>query len=50
MVREWKHDDISLATLERVIAAGLKAPTHDHQRNWEFIILHTDQEKENALQ
>lgn len=50
MIREWKSDNISLETLERVIAAGLKAPTHDHQRNWEFIIIHTDQEKENALQ
>lgn len=50
MIREWKSDNISLETLERVIAAGLKAPTHDHQRNWEFIILHSQQEKEAALQ
>lgn len=50
MVREWKSDDILQETLERIITAGLKAPTHDHQRNWEFIILHSQQEKEVALQ
>ena len=50
MVRKWKSEDISLETLERVITAGSKAPTHDHQRNWEFIILHSQQEKETALQ
>lgn len=36
--------------LKRILAAGLKAPTHDHRRNWEFIILHSQQEKETALQ
>ena len=50
VVREWKSEDISREVLERMIAAGLKAPTHDHQRNWEFIILHGRQEKETALQ
>lgn len=50
MVREWKSEDISMEVLERILAAGLKAPTHDHRRNWEFIILHSQREKEAALQ
>ena len=50
MVREWKSEDISMEALKRILAAGLKAPTHDHRRNWEFIILHGQQEKEAALQ
>lgn len=50
MVREWKSEDISTEVLERILAAGLKAPTHDHRRNWEFIILHSRREKETALQ
>ena len=50
MVREWKSEDISMEVLKRILAAGLKAPTHDHRRNWEFIILHSQQEKETALQ
>ena len=50
MVREWKSKDIPMEVLKRILAAGLKAPTHDHRRNWEFIILHSQQEKEAALQ
>ncbi len=50
MVREWKSEDISMEVLERILAAGLKAPTHDHRRNWEFIILHSRREREAALQ
>lgn len=49
-VREWKDKDVSQEMLERILVAGLKAPTHDHQRNWEFIILHERKGKENALQ
>lgn len=50
MVREWKSEDVLQAVLDRILTAGLKAPTHDHQRQWEFIILHSRQEKEEALQ
>ena len=50
IVREWKNEDVYPEALERIIAAGLQAPTHDHQRNWDFIILHIRQEKETALQ
>lgn len=50
MVREWKEQDVPQEILERILAAGLKAPTNDHQRNWAFIVLHDRQEKETALQ
>lgn len=36
--------------LERIINAGLQAPTHDHLRNWEFVILQENGDKEKALQ
>ncbi len=36
--------------LEKIINAGLQAPTHDHLRNWEFVILKDKQDKEQALQ
>lgn len=49
-VREWTDEDVSAEVLERIISAGMKAPTHNHRRDWEFIILHTPQEKETALQ
>ncbi len=36
--------------IERIINAGLQAPTHDHLRNWEFVVLQDKQDKEKALQ
>ena len=49
IVRDFKDDDVPLETIEKIIGAGLKAPTHDHLRNWEFVILHGKEEKERAL-
>jgi nitroreductase len=49
-VRDWKDGAVSQEVLARIIAAGLKAPTNDHLRNWEFIVLRNQQEKEDALQ
>ena len=49
IVRDFKDDDVPLATVEKIIGAGLKAPTHDHLRNWEFVVLHDKEEKERAL-
>ena len=50
VVREWADEDVSQEAIERIISAGMKAPTHDHRRNWEFIILHDREDKETALQ
>lgn len=49
-VREWQDRDISMETVKRILNAGLKAPTHNHLREWEFIVLHDTDDKENALQ
>lgn len=49
-VRDLKNDLIPSDVLERMINAGIQAPTHNHQREWEFIILREQSEKENALQ
>ncbi|MDB2128015.1 nitroreductase family protein [Enterocloster clostridioformis] len=49
-VRDLKNDPISADMLERIITAGIQAPTHDHRREWEFVILREEEEKENALQ
>lgn len=50
MVRDFSDKNVSEEVLKRIINAGLKAPTYDHLRNWEFIILKTDEEKKNVLQ
>lgn len=49
-VRELKNDPIPADVLERIISAGMKAPSHDHQRSWEFVVLREQAEKDHALQ
>ena len=50
ITRDFKNKKIPDEVLERIINAGLQAPTHDHLRNWEFVVLKDDDEKKNALQ
>lgn len=50
IVRDFKDKSVSDEILEKIINAGLQAPTHDHLRNWEFVILKDKKDKENALQ
>ena len=47
--REWTDRDVDFEVVKRVIEAGMKAPSWDHYRNWQFIVLHTKEEKENAF-
>lgn len=49
-VRSFTDKAVSEETLERIISAGLKAPSNNHQREWAFVILRTEEEKEFALQ
>jgi len=48
-VRDFTGKQVPLDVLERILDAGLKAPTHDHLRNWEFVVLRTKEEIDNAL-
>ena len=50
IVRDFKDEKVPEEVLERIINAGLQAPTHDHLRNWEFVILQGNEDKEKALQ
>lgn len=38
-IRDFESVDISDEIIERIIGAGLKAPTNDHMRDWHFIII-----------
>lgn len=49
-VREWKSERIPQEVFERILTAGMQAPTHNHLREWEFIVLREQKEKETALQ
>lgn len=47
--REWAGKEVDFEAVERIIEAGLAAPTHNHLREWEFVVLHEQAEKENCL-
>lgn len=49
-VREWSNKPVSEEALKRILNAGLAAPTNNHLREWEFIILHSREEKAIGLQ
>lgn len=49
ITRKFEKEEIPEEVLNRILKAGLSAPSHNHLREWEFIILKTDEEKENAL-
>lgn len=38
-VRDFLDCPIDDETVERIIAAGMKAPTNDHMRDWHFIVI-----------
>lgn len=47
--REWTDKEVDFEAIKRIVGAGMKAPSWDHYRNWQFIVLHTKEEKENAF-
>ena len=38
-VRDFSDRQIDMDVIERIIGAGLKAPTNDHMRSWEFVVV-----------
>ena len=38
-VRDFEDRSISKATIKRIVRAGLKAPSNNHMRQWEFIVV-----------
>lgn len=38
-IRDFENVDIENDVLERIISAGMKAPTNDHMRDWHFIVV-----------
>lgn len=49
-VREFeKGAGVDGEVLRRILGAGLKAPSNDHMREWEFVVLRTEEEKKPVL-
>jgi len=38
-VRDFKEKEIDIEIIKRIIDAGLRAPSNNHMREWEFIII-----------
>ena len=38
-IRDYENVSIDDEVIERIIAAGMKAPTNDHMRDWHFIVI-----------
>lgn len=49
-VREFLDKEVDFEAIKRILEAGNKAPTWNHNRNWNYIILKTDEEKEYAFE
>ena len=47
--REFLDTEVDFEVIKRILGAGNKAPTWDHNRNWQFIVLRTDEEKAYAF-
>lgn len=47
--RQWLDKEVDFEAIKRILDAGNKAPTWDHHRSWQYIVLRTDEEKEFAF-
>lgn len=47
--RKFLDTEVDFEAIKRILEAGNRAPTWNHNRNWQYIILRTDEEKEYAF-
>ena len=47
--RQFLDKEVDFEAVKRILEAGNKAPTWNHNRFWQYIILKTDEEKEFAF-
>lgn len=38
-IRDFEKEALPMAVIERIIEAGLKAPTNDHMRDWHYVVI-----------
>lgn len=49
-VRDFQEYDLPQETLERILDAGLRAPSNNHLRQWEFIVIRDRVRKQQVLE
>lgn len=48
-IRDFEDKPVEMGIIERIIDAGLKAPTNNHLRQWEFVIVNDKEERAKVL-
>jgi nitroreductase len=48
-IRDLQDKEIPMEIIQRILNAGLKAPTNDHMRSWEFVVLTDPEEKAKII-
>lgn len=48
-IRDFEDKAVSNEIIEKLIDAGLKAPTNDHMRHWEFVVVDDKKMREKLL-
>ncbi len=48
-IRDFEDKPVEMGIVERIIDAGLKAPTNNHLRQWEFVIVNDKEERAKVL-
>ena len=48
-IREFQNKPIPDDIIKKILSAGLKAPTNNHLREWEFVVINDKQQRANIL-
>lgn len=48
-IRDFEDRPVAMSVIERVLDAGLKAPTNTHLRQWEFVLVNDQEERAKVL-
>lgn len=48
-IRDFQDKAVPMPVIEKIIAAGLKAPTNNHLRQWEFVLVEGKEERARLL-
>lgn len=48
-IRDFADTAVPMPTIEKILAAGLKAPSNNHLRQWEFVLVNDKEERANIL-
>lgn len=48
-VRDFEDKPVAMDIIKKILSAGLKAPTNNHLREWEFVIVNDKRERSRIL-